>query len=138
LVQADDGLFYAWRTASKGSQDLSGAGLFPVPADELELASEQQVFMGRDPLGKVSVGSVMVEFRGLVSRGKVNFRALVTEPGGSKYFTVVIPAGDVPERGCVFEASRLGMTEARADQVAAGLGVGTLRRNSKKRGVREG
>jgi hypothetical protein len=132
LTQAADGLFYVWRTSSRDVQGLRSAGMFSVSGDELELASEQQVLVGRDTSGKVSVGSLEVEYHGLVRRGKTNLRVLVTEPGGSQYFTAVIPVGELPEPGAVFEVSRHCVSDAREDQIEAGLGVGKLRRVSRK------
>jgi hypothetical protein len=139
LVRAEDGFFYVWRTSSKRALGFRDAGVFSVPAGELELASEREALIGRGVSGKVSVGSMMVEFCGVVSRGKTNFRALVLEPGGSHYYTVVIPAGDLPERGSLIEASQRLMFDAREDQIEAGLGLGRLRRGPRrKRAVQEG
>jgi hypothetical protein len=133
LVQAEDGLFYVWRTSSLEAQRLSGAGMFTVPSGELELASEQEVFAGRGVLGKVPVGSVQVVMQGVVSRGKANLRLLVMEPGGSQYYTVVVPVKDAPARGSLFEADKRSLAVARRDQIEAGLGLGTLRRRPRKR-----
>jgi hypothetical protein len=139
LVRAEDGFFYVWRVSSREVVGLRGAGVCSVPAGELELASEQEVVVGRDAFGKASVGSVRVEFCGVVGRGKTNFRALVLEPGGSRYCTVVIPVGDLPEKGSLVEVSQRLMSDAREDQIEAGLGLGRLRRGPRrKRAVQEG
>jgi hypothetical protein len=133
LVQAEDGLYYAWRTSSRDALRARDVGVFSVSAEALELASEQDLLAGRDVLGKVPVGSVQVVAQGVVSRGKANLRLLVLEPGGSQYYTVVVPVKDAPESGSLFEADKRSLAVARTDQIEAGLGLGTLRRRPRKR-----
>jgi hypothetical protein len=134
LVQAEDGLFYVWRVSSKRLPGLPDGGSLLVSADELEMATDLQVVIGRHNRGVIPVGSVEVQFHGVVQRGKRNFRVLVTEVGGKEYLTAVVPVGDLPEKGGLIKVDRRQVFEARDDQVAAGLGVGKLRRRPRKAG----
>jgi hypothetical protein len=134
LVRADDGLFYTWKIPISGLQSLKGTGGFEVPADELELATEKQIVVGRGNQGVIHVGSAQMRFVGLIQKGKKNFRVLVTEPDGWECFlTAVVPVGELPPSGGLITVDRRQVFEARADQIAAGTGVGKLKRSSRKK-----
>jgi hypothetical protein len=129
LVQALDGLYYTWKVPGDRLSRLQNVQDFQVSSDDLEMATEQQVLVGRNNRGAIHAGSVRMEFHGLIQRGKINYRVLVSEPGKKEYFTADVPVMDLPERGGLIEVDRRGVFDAREDQVAAGLGTGKLRRN---------
>lgn len=133
LIRAEDGLFYTWKIPVKRLQAIQGVGGFQVPANELEIATVQQILVGRGNRGSVHVGSVQMQFWGLVQKGKKNLRVLVKEPGGDLYSTAVIPVGELPARGGLITVDQRQVFEARADQIAAGLGVGKLKRSQRKK-----
>jgi hypothetical protein len=133
LVQGEDGLFYVWRVPEERVSGLRQEGSFQAPAVELEMATEQQVFIGRANWGVVSVGRVAVRVVGVIRRGKKNLRALVVEPGVEGYKTAILPVDGLSEEGGLARVDRRLVFEAREDQVAAGLGVGKLKRGSKRK-----
>ena len=134
LVRAEDGLFYVMRVPGTKLSWLERAGSFPVSVDELEMATERQVVAGRGSQGFVSAGSAQATFHGVVWRGKKNTRVLVSGLGDCGYFTAVVPAGELPERGGVITVDRRRVFRARDDQVAAALGEGRLRRGPRRKG----
>jgi hypothetical protein len=132
LVQAGDGFFYTWKGSNEKVKEIQDAGRFSCDACDLELATEQQVSIGRNHRGTLDAVSVSVKFHGLIQRGKIHFRVLVSDPGSGFYYTVVIPVGDLPEPGSLISVDRRQLFEARDDQIAAGNGLGKLRRASRK------
>jgi hypothetical protein len=132
LVQAGDGLFYTWKGSNEKVKKIQASGCFSCTVGDLELATEQQVAVGRNNRGTLDAGAVSMKFHGLIQRGKIHFRVLVSDPGSGSYYTAVIPAGDLPDPGSVISVDRRRVFEARGDQIAAGNGFGKLRRASKK------
>jgi hypothetical protein len=134
LVQAGDGLYYVWKGSNEAVRRIQSEGHFACTFGDLELASEIQVSVGRGNRGTVDAGSMGVKYRGLVRRGKMHFRVLVSDMVSGEYFTVIIPVGDLPELGSVISVDRRCMFEAREDQIAAGLGTGKLCRKPRHGG----
>jgi hypothetical protein len=138
LVQGEDSLFYVWRVPEERVPGLRQASGFQAPAAELELATEREVVMGRAKWGVVSLGSAEVQVAGVIRKGKKNVRALVLEPGVEGYKTAILPVDGCPEVGGLVAVDRRMVFEAREDQVAAGLGVGTLKRGPRRKVPAEG
>jgi hypothetical protein len=138
LVRGEDSLFYVWRVPEERVLGLKQAVGFQAPAEELEMATEREVVMGRANWGVVSLGSVEVQVAGIIRKGKKNFRVLVVEPGVEGYKTAILPVDGCPVVGGMVRVDRRLVFEAREDQVAAGLGVGTLKRGPRRKVPAEG
>jgi hypothetical protein len=140
LLRAEDGLFYTWVVSKEKLQAVQGTGGFQVPMGELEIATVQQILVGRGNRGVVHVGSEQMRFVGLIQKGKKNLRVLVTGlDGWEDFFTAVIPVGELPPRGGLITVDRRQVFKAREDQIAAGTGVGKLKRSPRRKaGSQEG
>jgi hypothetical protein len=134
LLRAEDGFFYTWVASKEKLQEFQGTEEIQVPLNELEIATVLQILVGRGNRGVVHVGSEQMRFVGLIQKGKKNLRVLVTGlDGGKNFFTAVVPVGELPPRGGLITVDRRQVFEAREDQIAAGTGVGKLKRSPRKK-----
>jgi len=128
LGQSERGSYYVW----SGAKDLglSAGDKADVPIHALSLATEQQIAVGRSSPCGLDVRHFEAEYQGVVSRGKKNSRVLVKADG--QWFTGVVAAESLEgvAVGGTISLDRRTLSPARADQVDAGLGLGTLQRKS--------
>jgi hypothetical protein len=132
LVSSDEGYFYVWNTFLDKSQELRRLGSLDVLEGELELAKENDIYVGHGlgaENGIFESVTQRVTYVGVVSGGKVSKRVLVFCDGG--YRTAVVPVEALVGvvSGSEIEVDSRTLAVARDDQVAAGMGSGKLRRN---------
>jgi hypothetical protein len=124
------GLYYTWKDATPVVEAVVAAGGADLDSCLLTVATNRQVVMGRNNGGRTGVDYASVSFCGVIQRCKKNMRVLVCS--GDVYYTVPVSVESVLERGSLISVDRRKMKEARQDQIDAGLGKGTLKRNRRK------
>jgi hypothetical protein len=123
------GMYYTWKDKTSEVVKAEQERSFILDSELLEFATDHQVIIGRNNSFLSRDVVVTVTVCGEIQRGKNNVRLLVRQ--NESYFTVAVPVESDYEKDKTILVDKRKMTEARSDQISAGLGKGTLKRKRK-------
>jgi len=134
LVVSEEGRYYVWTTSSTDGSLYLREGM-SIPSEELELANQRQINIGRGEVWTPNSSKVREEmiYIGVVSGGKARKTILVKHKEDSSnpyYFIYAVPSdfltGLYPGDHLLVDTRK--MSVARPDHIDAGLGNGKLKR----------